>query len=154
MNIGLLRVKRNHIALKLEQNNDVRPFLWLYEHFLREAIKFPFENPVHEMWGHDVKGPADFTMYSALCDGLPYVYLPDSATAGVYCKGLSVRPEWKAEKATLERIDQRFQDIQEGKIDEMLFEGMLYDFSILCDFVCNSNTLDDAYELALTEDYI
>ena len=149
MNIGLIRVARTHFALTLEEEEDVRPILWLYEHFLREAMEFPFHNPANDFWERD-GGASTGIMVDAFADGEPYVYFADSRYAAIYCDGLANSTEWEKAGGALSRLKNYFNTIADGDVTEMLFEYMLDEFALIINCLCDKKVLDDSYELAKT----
>ena len=146
MKTTLQDVARIHFALTIESEEDVNPILWMYEHFLREALEFPFKNPVHEFWGEG--GAPTETMVNALSEGETYIYFADSMYAEYYCKGLATSIEWGYVSEPLTNLTNYFHDVAEGDVDERLIDNMMEEFEYITHKLCSEETLTEAYDIA------
>lgn len=146
MKTKLSDIAKIHFALTLETEENTLPILWLYEHFLREALEFPFRNPVQEFWGEG--GASTETMVNALSAGEPYAYFVDSMYAEYYCRGLASSVEWGMIAVPLVKLTTCFVDITEGDTDEMLIDNMVDEFTNIILKLCSQQTLEEATEMA------
>lgn len=146
METKLFDIARVHFALTLETEENTLPILWLYEHFLREALDCPFDNPVREFWGEG--GASTENMANALSCGEPYVYFSDSMYAEYYCKGLATNIEWGYISVPLTTLANCFHDMAEGDVDERLIDNMMEEFEYITHRLCSEETLTEAYDIA------
>lgn len=143
MRTNLHLIAKMHMALTLEEHEDVRPVLWLYEHFLRKSLELPFKNPVHEFWGEG--GASTEVMMNAFGEGEAYVYFMDDYCAGEYAIGLTNTIEWMPRFFHLEKLANLFKDWDYDNVDD--FDAIADTFFYLIGEACCADTLIEAQKI-------